>query len=150
MKKTSATWIAATDYRTYAMLRWHFNGQVPVIQVNERGRYQGFADPGMEWVKGHPGLYVAREPDDKVPWFAGTTATAREGRARRSRLARRRDGFLRAGKDHRLDAGAVAAKGFPLFRWRVLAGDIGSSGFSAARLNVIASEAKQSIFPNVR
>ena len=46
------------------MLRWHFNGRVPVVQINERGRYQGFADPGMEWVKGHTGLYVAREPDN--------------------------------------------------------------------------------------
>ena len=64
LKKTGATWIAATDYRTYAMLRWHFNGKVPVIQLNERGRFQGFRDPGMEWVRGHAGLYVAREPDN--------------------------------------------------------------------------------------
>jgi Dolichyl-phosphate-mannose-protein mannosyltransferase len=64
LKRTGATWIATTDYRTYAMLRWHFNGRVPVIQINERGRFQGFADPGMEWVKGHTGLYVAREPDN--------------------------------------------------------------------------------------
>jgi 4-amino-4-deoxy-L-arabinose transferase-like glycosyltransferase len=64
LKRTGATWIATTDYRTYAMLRWHFNGKVPVIQINERGRYQDFADPGMEWVKGHTGLYVAREPDN--------------------------------------------------------------------------------------
>ena len=64
LKRTGATWIATTDYRTYAMLRWHFNGQVPVIQINERGRFQGFADPGMEWIRGHTGLYVAREPDN--------------------------------------------------------------------------------------
>ena len=30
LQKTGATWIATTDYRTYAMLRWHFNGRVPV------------------------------------------------------------------------------------------------------------------------
>ena len=46
------------------MMRWYFNGRVPVIQINERGRYQGFRDPGMDWIRGHTGLYVAREPDD--------------------------------------------------------------------------------------
>ena len=49
------------------MMRWHFNGRVPVVQLNERGRFQGFADPGMDWVKDHPGLYVAREPDNRLP-----------------------------------------------------------------------------------
>ena len=66
LKKTGATWIATTDYRTYSMLRWHFNDKVPVIQINERGRYQDFRDPGMEWVRGHVGLYVAREPDNRL------------------------------------------------------------------------------------
>ena len=47
LKRTGATWIATTDYRTYAMMRWHFNGRVPVMQINERGRFQGFRDPGM-------------------------------------------------------------------------------------------------------
>ncbi len=74
LKRTGATWIATTDYRTYAMLRWHFNGNVPVIQINERGRYQGFADPGMDWVEGHTGLYVAREPDNRLPLWNETNA----------------------------------------------------------------------------
>lgn len=74
LKKTGASWIATTDYRTYAMLRWHFNGQVPVIQINERSRFQGFADPGMDWIKGHTGLYVAREPDNGSPVWNETTA----------------------------------------------------------------------------
>ena len=26
LRQTGATWIATSDYRTYAMLRWHFNG----------------------------------------------------------------------------------------------------------------------------
>ena len=73
-KRTGATWIATTDYRTYAMLRWHFNGRLPVIQINERGRFQGFADPGMEWIRGHTGLYVAREPDNRLPLWNETTA----------------------------------------------------------------------------
>ena len=63
LQKTGATWIATTDYRTYAMLRWFFGDRIPVIEVTERGRFQGFADPGMDRIKGHTGLYVAREPD---------------------------------------------------------------------------------------
>ena len=58
LQKTGATWIATTDYRTYAMLRWFFNGRVPVIQINERGRFMGFRDPGMDLIRGHTGLYV--------------------------------------------------------------------------------------------
>jgi 4-amino-4-deoxy-L-arabinose transferase-like glycosyltransferase len=74
LQKTGATWIATTDYRTYAMLRWFFNGRVPVVQINERGRFQGFADPGMDRIKGHVGLYVAREPDNQLPLWDLTDA----------------------------------------------------------------------------
>jgi len=74
LKSSGAAWIATTDYRTYAMLRWFFNGRVPVIQINERGRFQGFADPGMADIAGHPGLYVGREPDDALPLLSATTA----------------------------------------------------------------------------
>jgi 4-amino-4-deoxy-L-arabinose transferase-like glycosyltransferase len=64
LQNTGATWIATTDYRTYAMLRWFFKGRVPVVQVNERGRYQGFRAPDMSLIAGHTGLYVSREPDN--------------------------------------------------------------------------------------
>ena len=64
LKMTGATWIATTDYRTYSMLRWFFRDGVPVVQINERGRYMGFREPNMDWIKGHTGLYVAREPDN--------------------------------------------------------------------------------------
>jgi 4-amino-4-deoxy-L-arabinose transferase-like glycosyltransferase len=74
LQKTGATWIATTDYRTYAMLRWYFNGRVPVIQINERGRFQGFADPGMNLIRDHTGLYVGREPDNRLPLWNLTTA----------------------------------------------------------------------------
>lgn len=74
LRATGATWIATSDYRTYAMLRWHFNGQVPVVQINERGRFQGFRDPGMDLIKDHPGLYVGREPDHRLPLWNLTTA----------------------------------------------------------------------------
>jgi hypothetical protein len=75
LRKTGATWIATTDYRTYAMLRWFFrNDPVPVIQINERSRFEGFRDPGMDAIKGHAGLYVGREPDNSSPLWAATTA----------------------------------------------------------------------------
>jgi 4-amino-4-deoxy-L-arabinose transferase-like glycosyltransferase len=74
LQKTGATWIATTDYRTYSMLRWYFNGRVPVIQINERGRFMGFRDPGMNLVRDHAGLYVGREPDNTGPVWASTTA----------------------------------------------------------------------------
>jgi 4-amino-4-deoxy-L-arabinose transferase-like glycosyltransferase len=74
LEKTGATWIATTDYRTYAMLRWFFKNRVPVIQINERKRFLGFRDPGMDLVRGHTGLYVAREPDQANPLWSSTTA----------------------------------------------------------------------------
>src|SRR6266852_8600298 len=64
LQKIGATWIATTDYRTYAMLRWYFNGRVPVIQTNERGRFLGFRDPGRASIRGQTGLSVGREPDN--------------------------------------------------------------------------------------
>jgi hypothetical protein len=76
LQKTGATWIATSDYRTYAMLRWFFGDRVPVIQINERGRYLGFRDPGMNLIRGHTGLYVGREPDNSItnPFWGSTTA----------------------------------------------------------------------------
>ncbi len=74
LQKTGATWIATTDYRTYAMLRWFFRDSVPIIQINERGRFQGFRDPGMTSIEAHMGLYVAREPDNKLRLWNVTTA----------------------------------------------------------------------------
>jgi dolichyl-phosphate-mannose-protein mannosyltransferase len=74
MQKIGASWIATTDYRTYAMLRWYLNGRVPVVQINERGRFLGFRDPGMNSIRGHTGLYVAREPDQTNPVWTATTA----------------------------------------------------------------------------
>jgi 4-amino-4-deoxy-L-arabinose transferase-like glycosyltransferase len=74
LKSTGASWIATTDYRTYAMLRWFFNGRVPVIQINERARFQGFRNPGFSMFARDTGLYVAREPDQKSPIWNATTA----------------------------------------------------------------------------
>jgi 4-amino-4-deoxy-L-arabinose transferase-like glycosyltransferase len=74
LKSTGASWIATTDYRTYAMLRWFFNGRVPVIQINERARFQGFRNPGFSMFARDTGLYVAREPDQESPIWNATTA----------------------------------------------------------------------------
>jgi hypothetical protein len=74
LQNTGASWIATTDYRTYAMLRWFFGDRVPVIQINERNRYLGFRDPGISLIDGHTGLYVGREPENNGPAWASTTA----------------------------------------------------------------------------
>jgi 4-amino-4-deoxy-L-arabinose transferase-like glycosyltransferase len=127
LQKTGATWIATTDYRTYSMLRWYFNGRVPVIQINERGRFQGFRDPGMDMIKGHIGLYVGREPDNASPVWAATTAV----REPLERVDRRWRGLV-------MDTYALEKltgwtpelsppEDSPLFRWRVLAGEVGLS-----------------------
>jgi hypothetical protein len=127
LQKTGATWIATTDYRTYSMLRWYFNGRVPVIQINERGRFQGFRDPGMDMIKGHVGLYVGREPDNASPVWAATTAL----REPLERVDRSWRGLV-------MDTYALEKltgwtpelsppPDSPLFRWRVLAGEVGLS-----------------------
>ncbi len=126
LKHTSATWIATTDYRTYAMLRWFFRGRVPVVQINERGRYLGFREPEMGLIRGHTGLYVGREPDNHPanPLWAATTAI-REPLERVDRVWR---GIV-------MDTYALEKftgwtpelsppEGSPLYRWRELAGEI--------------------------
>ena len=124
LQKTGATWIATSDYRTYAMLRWYFGGRVPVIQVNERGRFLGFRDPGMDSIRGHTGLYVAREPDDANPLWATTTAV----REPLERVERSWRGIV-------MDTYALQKltgwtpelsppPDSPFYRWRVLAGDV--------------------------
>ena len=140
LQKTGATWIATTDYRTYAMLRWYFKDRVPVIQINERGRFLGFRDPGMSLVQGHTGLYVGREPDNASPLWASTTAI----REPLERVERSWRGIV-------MDTYALEkltgwtpelspSPDSPLYRWRVLAGDVqppwhgDKSGFAVAAL----------------
>jgi 4-amino-4-deoxy-L-arabinose transferase-like glycosyltransferase len=124
LQKIGATWIATTDYRTYAMLRWYFKDRLPVIQINERGRFLGFRDPGMSLIRGHTGLYVGREPDNANPLWAFTTAV-REPLARVDRSWR---GIV-------MDTYALEKltgwapelsppPDSPLYRWRVLAGTV--------------------------
>jgi 4-amino-4-deoxy-L-arabinose transferase-like glycosyltransferase len=136
LQKTGATWIATTDYRTYSMLRWYFNGRVPVVQINERGRFMGFRDPGMDLIKGRTGLYVGREPDNNNPLWASTAAIKEP----LERVDRRWRGIV-------MDTYALEKlTGWtpelspppesPLYRWRLLAGDApplqGHTGLAAA------------------
>jgi hypothetical protein len=122
LEKSGATWIATTDYRTYAMLRWFLRDRVPVIEVNERGRFQGFGDPGIDRIKGHPGLYVGRDPDQKLALW-DLTGAKREPLERVDRVWR---GIV-------MDTYALEKltgwtpelsppPDTPFFRWRVLAG----------------------------
>jgi 4-amino-4-deoxy-L-arabinose transferase-like glycosyltransferase len=124
LQKIGATWIATTDYRTYAMLRWYFNGRgVPVIQINERGRFLGFRDPGMDSIRGRIGLYVGREPDNDNRLWTFTTAIKEP----LERVDRSWRGIV-------MDTYALEKltgwtpelsppPDSPLYRWRVLAGD---------------------------
>jgi 4-amino-4-deoxy-L-arabinose transferase-like glycosyltransferase len=124
LEKTGATWIATTDYRTYAMLRWYFGDRVPVIQINERARFAGFRDPGMNSIRDHTGLYVGREPDNASPVWASTTAVKEP----LERVDRSWRGIV-------MDTYALEKltgwtpelsplPDSPLYRWRVLAGDL--------------------------
>lgn len=121
LDETGATWIATTDYRTYAMMRWLFRGRVPVVEINERGRFQDFRDPGMDRIKGQAGIYIGRQPDDHSPLWESIPAT----RAPLGQVERRWRGVL-------IDTYTIdkltgwtpelsPPKDSPLFQWRVLA-----------------------------
>jgi hypothetical protein len=58
LRKAGAGWFATTDYRTYAMLRWHLRDRIPVVQINERDRYTGFGTREAGFAA-PVGLYVA-------------------------------------------------------------------------------------------
>jgi hypothetical protein len=124
LQKTGATWIATTDYRTYAMMRWYFKDRVPVIQINERGRFMGFRDPGMDRVRGHAGIHIVREPDKDGPVWDSLPA-AREPLERVDRVWRGRlmDTYVLE-KVTGWTPNLSPPPGSLLFRWRVLAGDV--------------------------
>lgn len=65
------SWIATTDYRTYAELQWHIGKSIPVIQVNERSRFLGFAPLDTSKLASRA-LYVHR-PDAAVDLDATRT-----------------------------------------------------------------------------
>lgn len=71
LKRIGATWFATTDYRITSMLRWHLKDRFPVVQIDERSRYIGFADRGAN---GPVGLYIASQQDDAGKAWETTTA----------------------------------------------------------------------------
>jgi 4-amino-4-deoxy-L-arabinose transferase-like glycosyltransferase len=119
---TGATWIATTDYRTYAMMRWLFRGRVPVIEINERGRFQDFRDPGMDRIRGHAGIYVGRAPDDRSSLWQNILAK----RERLGEVERRWRGVVTDTYVLEKLTGwtpeLAPPKDSPLFQWKVLAG----------------------------
>ena len=123
LQKTGATWIATTDYRTYAMMRWHFRDRVPVIQINERGRFMGFRDPGIGRVRGHAGIYVVRLTDSVNSIWVDTTAEREPleqvDRVWRGRVMDKYELQKVTGWTPELSPPPDT----PLFRWRVLAGE---------------------------
>jgi hypothetical protein len=71
-KAIGASWIATTDYRLYSMLRWHLrNDAVAVVELNERRRFIGFAEPVLD---GSIGLYVTSAGDPDAAIMAKTSA----------------------------------------------------------------------------
>jgi hypothetical protein len=94
LQTSGATWIATDDYRIYAMLRWHLKDRVPVIQINERSRFLGFRDPGLQRIAGHAGVYIAREQDG-VSLLASTGAVLTPlGRVQRTWRGRIMDTYV--------------------------------------------------------
>jgi 4-amino-4-deoxy-L-arabinose transferase-like glycosyltransferase len=140
LEKTGATWIATTDYRTYAMMRWFFNHRLPVVQVNERGRYQGFRNPGLDLIRDHVGLYVAPQPYDN-PAIAIWASIP----AKREPL----ETVDRVWRGVVMDTYAIEKfSGWtpefspppdsPLFQWRVLAGGFETSCISARAVSSLS------------
>lgn len=123
LDETGATWIATTDYRTYAMMRWLFRGRVPVIEINERGRFQDFHDPGMDKIKGHAGIYVGREPDDRSSlWESIPVKREQLGQVDRHWRGVVTDSYVLE-KLTGWTPELSPPKDSPLFQWKVLAGE---------------------------
>ena len=70
-REAGAGWFVVSDYRMYAMLRWHLRDAVPVVQLNERSRYIDFATPDLP---GPAGLYVAPKDTPRAVYWSGTGA----------------------------------------------------------------------------
>jgi hypothetical protein len=102
-----------------------------VIQVNERARFMGFRDPDMGLVRGHAGLYIARDSDDASAVWASTSATLEPvGHVNRSWR-----GFVMSGYVLEKLTGWTPElsppSDSPLYQWRWLAGDFEGAPRSA-------------------
>ena len=71
--QAGAMWIAAINYRIYAMLRWHLKDSIPVVQVTERSRFIGFTDEKAKAaIRSGIGLFVDTVPENNL--IANTTS----------------------------------------------------------------------------
>ena len=84
-RANGATWIATTDYRTYANLYWHIREAMPIVQVTQRRRYMDFSPVDPTQYRGRA-LYVHQLPSpplldsaDRQP--LGTIAVMWRGKA---------------------------------------------------------------------
>jgi 4-amino-4-deoxy-L-arabinose transferase-like glycosyltransferase len=60
MVKRRASWLATTDYRTYAMMKWHLRAEpIQVVQLNERARFLGFKPTPRGRIDEQRGLHLA-------------------------------------------------------------------------------------------
>jgi hypothetical protein len=115
------------------MLRWLLKDRVPVIQINERGRFAGFHDPGVGSIRNKTGLYVAREPDQLNPVWAATTAVRTPlGEVERVWRGTVMDVYALE-KLTGWTPDLAPPRDSPLFRWRVLAGEIESESSGSQR-----------------
>jgi 4-amino-4-deoxy-L-arabinose transferase-like glycosyltransferase len=79
MRDIGATWIATTDYRTYAMLRWELRDRVPVVQINERSRFLGLSPPDLRLIEGQPGMEVDTRKSHEEAWSNTTAVRVKVG-----------------------------------------------------------------------
>ena len=142
LQNLGATWIATTDYRTYAMLRWYFNNRVPVIQINERGRFMDFRDPGIAVMKNHTGLYVARGPDQDPVWQATTAVRETVEQVKRSWRGSLMSVYTLQ-KLTNWTPELVPPPDSPLYRWRPLAGGFDPPGYGGVPNSALAAFSDQ-------
>ena len=123
LQRAGATWIATTDYRTNSMLRWYFRGRVPVIEVTERGRYQGFADPAWIASRAIPAS-MSRAPTTIMLPIWGLTGAKRERLGQVDRVWRGKvEDTYTLEKITGWTPELSPPPDTPFFRWRVLAGN---------------------------
>src|SRR5216684_252411 len=84
MQDIGATWIATTDYRTYAMLRWELRDRVPVVQINERSRFLGLRPPDLRLIEGQPGMEVDTRKSHEEAWSHTTAVRVKVGTVERT------------------------------------------------------------------
>src|SRR4029078_6479895 len=84
--------------------------------------FQDFRDPGMDKIKGHAGIYVGREPDNRSSLWENIAAKREQlGEVERSWRGRVMDTYVLE-KLTGWTPELSPPKDSPLFQWRVLPG----------------------------